>query len=69
MYTDGITEVFNPDKKMLGDEGFIKIIEKHFLSEPQELCGNIFMEISRFTNNSAFNDDITLLVMEYSCEG
>jgi serine phosphatase RsbU (regulator of sigma subunit) len=68
MYTDGVTEVFNRDGKMLGEEGFVKIVQKHCFCEPEVLCGNIFMEISRFTQNNIFYDDITLLVLEYSNE-
>jgi len=62
-YTDGLTEAFNANHEMFGDERLIQIIGAHPSASAQELLDAIMAQVHTFTGGAPQSDDITLLVM------
>jgi serine phosphatase RsbU (regulator of sigma subunit) len=68
LYTDGITEAKNPQNEMFGEDRLKDVCEANASLEPIKICNAIFDTIHKFTNNQNlhYDDDITILIMEYS---
>lgn len=66
MYTDGVTEVHNPDGLMSGEDMFIEIIKRNLHLSSERLCDKIYEELMLFSGeNKSMDDDFTLLIAEY----
>ncbi len=65
LYTDGVTECFDENNRMLGDENFFRVIKKYKDSNPEDISNNIFNELLVFNNYRNFSDDVTILIMKY----
>ena len=65
LYSDGITEAFNPDAEMYGLERFKALIsEKRHLS-PVEIKAEILSDLQAHQQDERANDDITLVVAKF----
>ena len=65
LYSDGITEAFNPDAEMYGLERFKALIsEKRHLS-PMEIKAEILSDLQAYQQDENTNDDITLVVAKF----
>ena len=64
IYTDGITEVRNSGRKMLGSKGFADLVTKHRDLPIQSLLECLYEEIVTFSEGTGFQDDVTLIIME-----
>ncbi len=65
LYSDGITEAFNPDAEMYGLERFKALIsEKRHLS-PMEIKTEILSDLQAYQQDESTNDDITLVVAKF----
>ena len=65
LYSDGITEAFNPDAEMYGLERFKALIsEKRHLS-PLEIKAEILADLQAYQQDESTNDDITLVVAKF----
>ena len=65
LYSDGITEAFNPDAEMYGLERFKALIsEKRHLS-PIEIKAEILSDLQAYQQDESTNDDITLVVAKF----
>ena len=65
LYSDGITETFNPDAEMYGLERFKALIsEKRHLS-PLEIKAEILSDLQAYQQDESTNDDITLVVAKF----
>ena len=65
LYSDGITEAFNPDAEMYGLERFKALItEKRHLS-PMEIKAEILSDLQAYQQDESTNDDITLVVAKF----
>lgn len=65
LYSDGITEAFNPDAEMYGLERFKALIsEKRYLS-PMEIKTEILSDLQAYQQNESTNDDLTLVVAKF----
>lgn len=60
-YTDGITEVQNPDNEQFGLERLTNFLKSGKQKELNELHGNLISKINHFKKDRKFVDDITLL--------
>lgn len=66
LYTDGITEAFDSERRIFGEESFLELIHAHSALPPGKFCDSVLDAISTFTGATAsFNDDITILAIEY----
>ena len=65
LYSDGITEAFNPDAEMYGLERFKALIsEKRYLS-PMEIKTEILSDLQAYQQDESTNDDLTLVVAKF----
>lgn len=66
LYTDGLTESRNDRQELFGEVRFKALLTENSPLAPQQICTNVLNEIKKFTGNrETFEDDITLLVIEY----
>jgi two-component system, HptB-dependent secretion and biofilm response regulator len=61
-YSDGVIELLNPHKQMLGEEG----LEKWLQEQPSISIGELNHKIEEFRDSVEQNDDITLV--SYTCQ-
>ena len=65
LYSDGITEAFNPDAEMYGLERFKALIaEKQHLT-PAEIKAEILNDLRAYQRGESTTDDITLVVAKF----
>ena len=65
-YTDGLTETFDDDYEMFGDERLNQIVGALPPMPAQQLLDAIMKEVKTFSGGASQADDITLLVI--SCQ-
>lgn len=63
LYTDGVTEAFNRQHEMFGEERLAQIVRRHPGAPAQVLLQAIETELDTFYGQAPQTDDITLLVM------
>ena len=63
MYTDGVTEAFNPEDEEFGEERLMNYLQKHRTYPVQEIIDGLIDEIRSFCGSRPQSDDITLVVM------
>jgi serine phosphatase RsbU (regulator of sigma subunit) len=61
LYTDGVTESFNPGEEEFGEERLLGVLRQHRNKCAQELTTAIVEEVQRFSSHKQY-DDITLIV-------
>ena len=61
LYTDGVNEAENVDKKMYGEERLIQFLSKHNARIPRDVVEELYDDIKSFTAEAEQNDDITML--------
>ncbi|MDO5553361.1 MAG: SpoIIE family protein phosphatase [Planctomycetia bacterium] len=66
LYTDGVTEAFNADDEMFGENRLIETVKRINTDEPKLLLECISKSLSEFTNGVEQSDDITILVAKYT---
>lgn len=64
LYTDGVTEAINPQKKMFELENLIKLSEKYGHLSAEQICKHILEDVQRFMANAPQHDDITLVAIK-----
>jgi sigma-B regulation protein RsbU (phosphoserine phosphatase) len=62
MYTDGVTERFNPHGKTYGEERLLKQLETNRSNDPQELLAAIMQDVNAFAEGRPADDDQALLL-------
>ena len=62
MYTDGVTERFNPNGKTYGEERLLKQLEVNRKGGPEELLDAIMQDVDAFANGRPADDDQALLL-------
>lgn len=62
LYTDGITEAVNEQKKFFGKERLKALIQKE--STAKDVIDKIFKEVGQFTSGNPIQDDMTVVVMK-----
>jgi sigma-B regulation protein RsbU (phosphoserine phosphatase) len=63
LYTDGVTEAFNAEREMFGEERLAEVVRTHTAVSAQELMRAIEAEVGVFVGDAPQSDDITLLAM------
>lgn len=64
IFTDGLSEAINEQKVQYGEEKIKKNLIKHASKEPQKYLDSVLKDLKKYTGSDAFNDDLTLLVMD-----
>jgi phosphoserine phosphatase RsbU/P len=62
LFTDGVTEVCNPDGEEFGERRLLLLLAEHRALSPEKLRGKIFSVVAEFSAGS-WADDATLLVL------
>ena len=65
LYSDGITEAFNPDAEMYGLERFKAVISKKRHLSPEAIKTEILSDLRIHQQDESSNDDITLVVVKF----
>ncbi|MBF0349528.1 MAG: PAS domain S-box protein [SAR324 cluster bacterium] len=66
LYTDGITEWQNLQTEQFGRRRLIRFLKQHQNSSLQELSEHLISHLKKWSPNTPWDDDITLLCFEYS---
>ena len=65
LYSDGITEAFNPNAEMYGLERLQALISKKRHLSPEEIKTEILSDLQAHQQGESTNDDITLIVAKF----
>jgi sigma-B regulation protein RsbU (phosphoserine phosphatase) len=69
LFTDGVTEAEDKDRKLFGDERLIAALSKYPDSSVHAIQSGILEAVERFSAGRHASDDITLLVVRYRQPG
>jgi PAS domain S-box-containing protein len=68
IYTDGLTEAFNPQKNTYGTNRLLDLITNGIGSTPEEMIGAITGDIRQYTQGAPYHDDLTVIAMSVDAE-
>lgn len=63
MYTDGVTEAFNPQDEEFGEGRLVEYLQKHRHNPAREIIDGLLDEIRRYCGSAPQSDDITLVIV------
>ena len=66
LYTDGLTEAKNEQKKLLGREHVMELVAAAGATAPKALVEGVIDQCKKFVGNTEQSDDLTLLVVSYT---
>ena len=61
IYTDGVTEAENGEKKLYGEKRLISVLQSQSSNTPREIIDNVLSDIAQHTQGAEQNDDITIM--------
>ena len=64
LYTDGVTEAFNVDDELYGEERLFAVAEKGYLLHARGLLESVRRDVAAFAGGAEQSDDITILALE-----
>ena len=64
LYTDGVTEAFDVNEKLYGEERLLSVAEKGFLLHPRKLLEAVRADVAAYSEGAEQSDDITILTLE-----
>jgi sigma-B regulation protein RsbU (phosphoserine phosphatase) len=67
-YTDGLTESFDADDEMFGEDRLLQLIRACPASSAQGILDRILAEVTAFEDGTPQSDDITLLIVHRQTE-
>lgn len=65
LFSDGICEARDRDKEQFGDERLSKVIKDNLTETLDETMNDIIRQLSQFTGNLKFDDDISIIGVTY----
>ena len=65
LYTDGVTEAFNPAEELYGVQRLVDEVHVHGSGTPAALVERICQSVTNFAGTAAQSDDITLTVLTW----
>jgi len=65
IYTDGVTEYFDHQGNMFGEDRFYQYLRDLRSLRPQSMLDTLYGELTLFGNNKPPNDDISILALDY----
>lgn len=66
VFTDGLVEAEDPDKKMFGTERAVDALNEEADAGPEEIIENVKKAVGAFVNEAEQFDDLTMLCMRYN---
>lgn len=66
MYTDGVIEATNVDKKLFGEDRLLMSLNRNREADPEELIKAVREDIDAFVEDGPQFDDITMLAFKYN---
>jgi sigma-B regulation protein RsbU (phosphoserine phosphatase) len=63
LYTDGVSEAFNPARDQYGTERLNKLLDGKRGLAPKELVGAVQEDVQRFRSGAGKSDDLTVMVL------
>ena len=66
LYTDGVTEATNSEKKLYGEERLLSYIQSHDIDKMSDLCIDIKKDIDSFVLDAPQFDDISMVAFKYN---
>lgn len=63
LFTDGVTEAFNPEKEMFDEAGLEKTLSAIGQKDSYEMCQTIMNDVTAFADGEPQSDDITLMAI------
>ena len=63
VYSDGLNEAENPEKKQFGDDRLLDILQHGHFKSAQEVVEHLAAEIEKHRNGADPNDDLTMLCL------
>ena len=64
LYTDGVTEAFDVDEQLYGEERLLEVAEEGYRLHPRELLVSVRDDVARHAAGAEQSDDITILTLE-----
>ena len=65
LYTDGVPEATDKDKKLFGTDRMIEALNEDPSVEPEKILGNVRKAVDAFVKDEEQFDDLTMLCLEY----
>ena len=65
LYTDGVTETMNGDRELFGEERLADLVQQQAHQPARELVQALRNELTLFTNDQPFADDLTIVVSRF----
>ncbi len=63
LYTDGVSEAFNPSRQQYGIDRLAGLLEKHRGLSPKELVDAVQEDVKQFCSGGAKTDDVTVMAL------
>jgi serine phosphatase RsbU (regulator of sigma subunit) len=67
LYTDGVTEAFNPADEAYGEQRLVAEIKAHGVGSAAALVESICRSVVTFAGAAPQSDDVTLIVLSWNC--
>lgn len=64
LYTDGVTEAFDVDEKLYGEDRLLAVAEANYRLHPRELLEAVRADVAAYAEGAEQSDDITILTLE-----
>ncbi|EMJ47179.1 PP2C family protein-serine/threonine phosphatase [Leptospira santarosai] len=64
LFTDGVTETFNDNEEIFGDENFLNLLKNNHRLNPQDLTDLVLKTIQDFRGKKDLSDDISFICIE-----
>ena len=61
LYSDGVTELFDPDEEQFGEERLLELLGRIRDRSLEDICGDMIASLDQFRRGHPRSDDITLL--------
>ena len=65
LYTDGVTEAFDANEDLYGEERLLAVAEDGYRLHPRELLESVRSDVAAYSRGTEQSDDITILTLEY----
>ncbi len=66
LYTDGVTEAFNPEQKQYGEERLLDCLNKNSDTDVQKILRSVKSDVKEYSEGIEQSDDITMLCFKYN---